>query len=227
MATGDIFEAIGEGDVDRVRALVEAEPAVASERNEQGTSAVLQARYHGRLDLVDLLRAARGALDVHEAAALGDADRVRELVDSDPELVNGYAEDGFYPLALAAFFGHADVVALLLERDADVTQRARNPLSVMALHAAAATNQTAIARHLLDAGAPASATQQDSYTPLHEAAANGNSELVALLLERGADPSAHLEDGRTAADLAAEKGHAGLANRLRAREATDSGPQAA
>ena len=71
--------------MDRVRALVEAEPAVASERNEQGTTAVLQARYHGRLDMVDVLRAARGGLDVHEAAALGDADRVRELVDSDPE----------------------------------------------------------------------------------------------------------------------------------------------
>ena len=72
-----------------------------------------------------------------------------------------------------------DVVALLLERDADVTQRARNPLSVMALHSAAATNQTAIAQR------PArrrrrrrTRRSRSGYTPLHAAAANGNMELV-------------------------------------------------
>jgi ankyrin repeat protein len=227
VTTGDVFEAIAEGDVERVLALVEADPAVASERNEQGTTSLLQARYHGRLEIVEVLRTARGALDVHEASALGDVDRVRELVDADPELVKRYADDGFYPLGLAAFFGHADVVAFLLERGADATQRARNQLAVMALHAAAATDQTAIARTMLDAGAPVGSPQQDRYTPLHEAAANGNVELVALLLERGADPSARLDDGRAPADLAAEKGHDELAERLLVSEAGGLRPRTA
>jgi uncharacterized protein len=211
---GEIFEAIAEGDVDRVRALLDADPAVAGERDDDGVTALLQARYHSRLDMVDLLRPARGELDLYEASSLGDAQRVRGLVDEDPTRVNAYASDGFYPLGLAAFFGHEDVVSLLLERGADVAQRARNTLAVMPLHAAAATNQTAIARRLLDAGAPPSAAQQDDFTPLHEAAANGNRELVELLLERGADTGATVGDGRTPADLAREKGHSEIVRLL-------------
>jgi len=44
-----------------------------------------------------------------------------ELLAEDPELVDAMSGDGFTPLHLAAFFGQADAVRLLLARGATAT----------------------------------------------------------------------------------------------------------
>lgn len=204
----EIFEAIVGGDAERVRALARANPSVAHSRNDQGTSALLLARYHDRLDLVDALAEHATDLDVFEAAALGRVERVRELLDADVELARAYAPDGFHPLGLAAFFRQPDVVRLLLERGADVDAVARNEqVRTTALQAAAASGDNQSARLLLDAGADVGVAQPGGGTALHAAAVNGNRELVELLLDRGADSAASLDDGRTPADLARDAGH--------------------
>jgi ankyrin repeat protein len=198
----DVFDAIAAGDVERVRALAQADPSAVHRRNEEGTSALLLARYHGRDDLVAALLEHATELDVFEAAALGQVDRVRELLDQESELARAYAPDGFHPLGLAAFFGHPDVVRLLLERGAEVDAVARNAqVQTTALQAAAASSDTESARLLIDAGADVDAAQRGGFRPLHAAAANGNRELVELLLEHGADRSARLDDGRTAREV--------------------------
>ncbi len=198
-----IFDAIDGGDVERVRALVRADSSVAEARRADGASALLAAQYRGGDDLVTALLEARAELDVFEAAAVGDVARVRELVDASPGLVDAYAPDGFTPLTLAAHFGHADVVRLLLERGADVARRARHEhIQVQPIHAAAATGRTEIVRLLLDRGAPVDDAQPGGFTALHAAAQNGDAELLRLLLARGASADAPLEDGRTARDLA-------------------------
>jgi uncharacterized protein len=214
MARHEIFEAIEAGDGDRVRELAGA----AGERDGEGVSALLYAQYYGRGDLVAALRPGKGELDIYEAAALGDAARIEELLDADPGLVNSYAQDGFFPLGLAAFFKHADAVRLLLERGADANQESRHAqIVVRPLHSAAADGgSTEVAQLLLDAGADVNAKQPGGFTPLHAAAQVGNEELVALLLERGADPAARLDDGRTPADLAREAGHRDVAERIAA-----------
>lgn len=195
----DVFEAIGAGDADRVRALAAADPAIGAERDEQGVSAVLTARYHGRLDLVEALLPPDERLDVWEAAALGRTERLRALLDEDPSLVDAVSPDGFRPLALAAFFGHRAAVPLLLERGADVRARGTGAIRTTALEAAAASGETEIARLLLDAGADPRSAQPGGFTPLHAAAQNRNRELYDLLVERGADPGARADDGTSAA----------------------------
>jgi len=212
MARHPIFEAIESGDGDRVRQLADA----AGERDDDGVSALLFAQYYGRGDLVDALRPRKGELDVYEAAALGDTARLEALLDADPELVNSYAQDGFFPLGLAAFFKHADAVRLLLDRGADANQESRHAqIVVRPIHSASADGgSTEIGRLLLDAGADVNVRQPGGFTPLHAAAQGGNAELVELLLERGADRDVRLDDGRTPEDLARESGHGDVAKTL-------------
>ncbi|MGH2997075.1 MAG: ankyrin repeat domain-containing protein [Gaiellaceae bacterium] len=205
MRTHEIFGAIEAGDAERVRALADADPAVALVRDEDGVSAVLQARYYGRTDMVDALLADHPGLDLFEAAAVGRVERVRELLDHDPARGCTWSPDGFTALHLAAFFGHPDVVELLLALEVDVDPPSRNALRVTPLQSAAASNETAVARRLLDAGADANVRSNGGFTPLHAAAQNGNAELVRLLLERGADAAVATDDGQTARGLAAGK----------------------
>ena len=206
-----------QGDAEQVLDIVRADPSAASARDENGVSVLLYAHYRGQADTVAVLRSVRAELDAFEAAALGDANRLRTLVEDDPGLVETWSPDGFTPLHLAAFFGGDDAAALLLARGAAVNVVARNSMQVMPLHSAIAGGHSAIARSLVEAGAEVNVEQQDAYTPLHEAAAKGDDELVGFLLEHGADPAAALSDGRTPAQLARDHGHAELAGRLSRR----------
>jgi ankyrin repeat protein len=177
----DVFAAIEAGDLERVRELA----SHATERNDDGISAVLLARYHGRDDMVAALMPADDELDVFEAAALGHVDRVRELVEIEPELASAWSPDGYTPLHLAAFFGHPGIVELLLRYEVDVDAVARNEMRVRPLHSAAAGPRAAeIARLLLDAGADPAATAEGGFTALDSARQNGDAELEQLLAGR-------------------------------------------
>ena len=46
---------------------------------------------------------------IFAAAAKGQTAELQSLIEKDPELVNAYSPDGFTPLGLAAFFGHAEL----------------------------------------------------------------------------------------------------------------------
>jgi ankyrin repeat protein len=211
----ELFRAIEGGDVEQVQKLVAADPACASTRNGNGLSAVLAATYRHRADLVAILLAANPVLDAFDASAVGDIDRLRELLDTDREAATAFAPDGFTALSLAAYFGQPEAVRLLLERGADVAAPARNPMQVQPLHAAVAGNNRGAVALLLAAGADPDARQHGGWTPLMQAAAHGDVEVVDLFLGAGADPSLADEEGKTAADRAEEHGYRDLAERLR------------
>lgn len=155
-------------------------------------SAILEALYRGDRDAAEA--AAAGAeLDMLEAAALGDAERVRELVAADPELAALRSPDGFTALHYAAFFGTADAARVLLEHGADASAVAENDMRVQPLHSAAAVDANDTARLLLDAGADPNAVQEGGFRPIDAAVQNGNDELYELLVERGADAPAPSE----------------------------------
>ena len=153
-------------------------------------SELLQAVYRGDQARADELLARNPELDVFEAAAVGRADRLRELLDDDPSLADAWAEDGFQPLGLASFFGHVEAARLLVERGAEVNSASRNDMKVMPLHSAAATGDPEtryeLAKLLLEHGADPKARQQDDYTPLMAADQLGDDRLRELLVEHGA-----------------------------------------
>lgn len=216
----ELCEAIEQGDARRALALLEQRPELASQRDEQGLSPLLLALYQGQEDVAQAIHAAQPELDVHEAAAIGDVERLRTVLREDPARVSAWSADGFTPLHYAAFFGRPEAAQLLIEFRADIEAPARNEqfaLHARPLHSAAAARQLEVAALLLDAGADPNATQHGGYTPLLEAAQQGNAELAELLLRKGADASVQLEDGRSAELLAREAGAADLGRRLRER----------
>ena len=180
-------------------------------------SELLAAVYRGDQARVDELLAEEPTLDIFEAAALGHTERVGELLDAEAGLVSAWADDGFTPLHLAAFFRHPATARLLVERGALVDVVARNEeLRVTPLQSAAAAGETETAALLLERGADPNVRQRGGFTALHAAAQNGNAQLLELLLAHGADPALAADDGRTAADFAREGGHVDLAARLSA-----------
>jgi len=214
-AVDDVFEAIRAGDAGKLRDLVAANAARASLVGDAGISALMFALYHRRQDLVDILLAADPEMNVFDAAALGDAALVTDLLDAHPAFLGARAADGFTLLHLAAFFGRAEIVDLLLARGAEVAAVSDNPMRVQPLHSAAAAGQTAVVEALLRAGADPDARQEGGWTPLHQAALSGNEAMVRLLLEFDADRGIPSDDGRTAAAMAAAKGFARLEALLR------------
>ena len=203
----EIFDVVRAGDTARLKALLAADPALANTRNERGHSPVLIAQYHHKKEAVAVLIAAKPELDVFDAASVGATERVAELLDRDPAQVNAYSSDGFYPLGLAAFFGHPETVRLLVTRGADVAQVARNPMRIQPLHAGVAGRSFEVVKQLVDAGAPVNEQQDKGFTPLHAAVHRGDVEMTRYLLAHGADPRLQNDEGKSAVGLAAEAGN--------------------
>jgi ankyrin repeat protein len=178
-------------------------------------SELLEAVYRGDQARVDELLAGGPELNVFEASALGRVQRLEQLLDADPGLVSAWADDGFTPLHLAAFFRRPEAARLLIERGALVDVVARNKeLQVTPLQSAAASREEETAALLLERGADPNVQQRGGFTALHAAAQNGDSPLAELLVVHGADLAITADDGRTAADFARDSGHANLATRL-------------
>ena len=155
--------------------------------------------------------------DVHAAAKSGDVDEVAALLSMDNRLTRTFDTDGWSPLHLAAHYGHAEVVALLLHNNAPVDLRSTNQMANTALHAALAGRRADVVKVLLDAGADVNAKQHGGWNALHAAAASGDRQLVELLLSRGADASAVNDAGVTAAAIARDRGQVEVAELLERR----------
>ena len=211
----ELFEAIEAGDDVRVSKLLEADPALATSRDASGVSALMRAFYRFDKPLIETVRRRVDALDIFEAAAFGDVDRLTELLGAEPSLVTSYSGDGFTALHFAAFFGRYEAAALLIERGAEVDAFGRGWMTGTAMHSAASRLQSDVVRILLEAGANPNVRQSAGWTPLHAAAMNGDLTSVELLLASGADATATNDEGRSVIDLATESGDEQTADRIR------------
>jgi ankyrin repeat protein len=202
----DLFAAIEAGDAGGVATILDGDPEAADTRDASGVSALMRALYRFDPDLVEIVHAHAGALDVFEAAGLGEVDRLREILDLDPSAATAYSGDGFTALHFAAFFGHPEAAGLLIERGAEVDAFGRGWMTGTSLHSAVSRLQSGVVRILIDAGANPAVRQSAGWTPLHAAAMNGDLASIELLLGAGADPAAANDEGRSVADLANESG---------------------
>lgn len=144
------------------------------------------ATWGGALAATKLGRAAE--IDIFEAAATGNTDRVKELTAAKPEIVNQRAGNGRTPLYFAAEAGQAQMVTLLavgMFEAADLSAGSESPLIAIANYKDPAIAMD-MALPLLSNGSNPNVKRKDGATALHIAAARGNVDVARLLIHRGA-----------------------------------------
>jgi len=165
-----------------------------------------------------------GAADIVPGA--GDGDRlvfcaffgltalVNRLLSKQPALAGYEAENGAFPLLLAAQQGHAECVQLLLDalpEGADLNKENRTNGSFPLLMAAQNGHAECV-QLLLDAGAGPAQTHREGAFPLLMAAQEGHAKCVRLLLDalpEGADLNKEdSKDGTFPLFMAAQQSHA-------------------
>jgi ankyrin repeat protein len=214
------------GDAGRVRELLQLDPRLLAARNWLGNTALIMAVNSGHLAIAELLFQAGVKPDIHEASAIGQIDRVIELLEEDPRRLNAYSLEGFTPLGLSAHYGHLETTQLLLQRGADVNAVSRHPLQVTPLHAALFGRQVETAQLLIEYGADPNVRRggmgwpRVGWTALHYAAGYGFLSLLGPLLDRGAAINAKDDQGRTPLEVAIEEKQHEAAELLLQRGAT-------
>jgi ankyrin repeat protein len=203
-----IFDAVGSGDLSRVKRFLTRNPEAIGDRDGDGLSPLLRALYDGKEEIALILLDRGAEVGLHEAAALGRSGDLTRLIGRSKRRANAFSDDGFTPLHLAAYFGQRAAAELLLDKGADVEARSRNRhlRSVTPLHSAAAGRRNEVALLLLERGADPNAAQPGGWTALHQAAASGNLELCKALVAYGAERMAMADDRSRPIDFAIETG---------------------
>jgi len=201
----EFMDAVKKGDTARINQLLNENPTLSNATEKNGVSAIFLALYRGNNTDALAIASKKPELDVFEASALGDLERLKNIVNHDPASVSSYSPDGFTALALSAYLGQKESVDFLIEKGADLNAPARNETGYTALTGAVSQNHNEIAKVLVRKGAQVNHGYEGGFTPLMHAAYTGNVELVSLLLENGADPTARNSEGKTPLTFAQEK----------------------
>jgi uncharacterized protein len=209
-------ESVKKGDLAAVRAALAGNPELLEATNETGQSAFVLSKYYRQDAVAEYLLSLHPKLDIFGLSIAGRTAEAMEEIDRNPALLASHSADGWTPLHLAAFFGHAELANALLDRNAPVDIRSSNAMKNTPLHAATAGEQLALVELLLKRGANPNATQEGGWTALHGAAQAGQREMVETLLANGADVNLRADNQQTALDMALIKGHQEVASILEA-----------
>ena len=135
--------------------------------------------------------------------------------EGDVETISSYLESGFSPnilsrrgdslLILATYYGHAEVVEVLLKSKKTEVNLV-NKMGFSALTGAAFRGRDAIVETLIKHGAEVDQVNNKGQTALMFAAMFGQEGAVATLIAHGADAELRTPEGKTAGDLANEQG---------------------
>lgn len=231
-ATGviEILKAARMGDTARVKMLLEQDLRLLKARDSFGNTALVAAAIFGHNEIVELLLDSGVRPDIYESAAMGKTERVAELLDENPRLLDSFSLEGFTPLMLAAHYDQIRTVELLLSQGADVNLTSKHPVEVTSLHAAlfgAALfgRKKDTVKLLLKHGADVNTQRggkgwpRSGWAALHYAVGFGFEDLVESILEHGADPAIRDDQGRTPLQVAFDEGHNRIIEILKQRGA--------
>lgn len=208
------YVAMSESVSTEVIELLIAKGADVNSKNNDGQTPVDAAMAQNRRNIIELL-VARGAdiSNIHLAAYLGDADKVKSFLDEGAD-VNEKSESGYTPLHYATMENSKDVAELLLAKGADVNTK--NKYGGTPLHEAVSRGYKDLAGLLIASGADVNARASSGVTtPLGYAAYLGHKDIAELLIIKGADVNAKDNTSRTPLQWAEKRGHKEIVKLLR------------
>ncbi|XP_017823323.4 DNA-binding protein RFXANK isoform X1 [Callithrix jacchus] len=154
---------------------------------------------------VSALPATLDSLSIHQLAAQGELDQLKEHLRKGDNLVNKPDERGFTPLIWASAFGEIETVRFLLEWGADPHILAKERESALSL--ASTGGYTDIVGLLLERDVDINIYDWNGGTPLLYAVRGNHVKCVEALLARGADLTTEADSGYTPMDLAVALGY--------------------
>ncbi|MGI8741706.1 MAG: ankyrin repeat domain-containing protein [Bryobacteraceae bacterium] len=185
-----IGAAASAGDLKTLARNFDRDPASIYARNEKGQSIFLLACLGGQTDAAKLLIQRGLILDLHEAAAAGNKERVNALLGENPGSINHRDLLGATPFHYAVACGQLAMVNQLLAKGADLSAPAPGLDGAAPCHLAAqnANHELAckLSQTIVGNGANPNAARYDGRTALDLGAARGNTELVRFLARKGA-----------------------------------------
>lgn len=131
------------------------------------------------------LPATLSSQDIIDASRSGDLERVRSLLEYNPNLVRSQDDYGRTPLHWAARGVHFEVIKLLIRSGAEVN--AQDQGGVTALHSVALRGHNEAAAYLILQGAEMEARTHDGETPMSYAISYGHRAIVDLLISKGVE----------------------------------------
>jgi hypothetical protein len=155
---GEIQEATKQGDLEKVKALLKENPALAFSKDDTGWTPLHLAAQKGFREIAELLLANKAR-------------------------VNAKSKRGDMPLHWAAVNGHKEVARLLLANKADVN--AHDNGGWTPLHMAALGGYNGVLELLLANGAQINPKDKEGMTPFGRAMAQGHRDAAELLRQHG------------------------------------------
>jgi uncharacterized protein len=147
--------------------------------------AIWDGRQPGDRRMIRLLIEHGATVDLTIAAALGDIERVRQMLDAEPARIRETRPSGRRPLSAAIEAGHDAIAGLLLERGVDPSWGEPTAPKGRSLHAAARAGKRELVESLLACGADPNSGVDSCGNALLAAA---TPEIRALLVARGGTP---------------------------------------
>jgi ankyrin repeat protein len=169
--------------------------------------------------------------DFIDAIKAGAMDKVRQMLDHDPSLVDAKADNGLSAVLVAAYYNEPDIARLLAQRGASLNvfeatavgalERVKEwitdqpdlinayaPDGFQPLGLAAFFGHTPVVEFLLDKGAEINSPSKNRMRvrPLHSAIANRRTDIVKRLLDHGAEVNTTQADDFAPLHEAAQNG---------------------
>lgn len=208
-ANTDIYEAVREGKLETVVAMLKTEPDLLNKTNQSGQSSLLVAAESHHTNIVDFLDKQGALWDPVSAVLAGRIEVLRNLAAQQPQIITNRSNS---LLHLAARIGNAGAAGFLLSAGVDmnaVDSTGRSPLGdarlyhhagvadLVAAHggtenifdAAFTDDDGTVAERLIDKNKSlVSATNAQGVSVPEAAAATGHDKVLKLLLDDGVSP---------------------------------------
>ncbi|KAL4948545.1 ankyrin repeat-containing domain protein [Aspergillus filifer] len=217
MASSDakfpLHEAAREGKLTVAESLLNANPKLATTKDDDDRLPIHWAVAYNRLEIVELLIATKNfdpdvedgsnwtPLMIASSLKNAEGDPIIDLLLKKGADVNVKSVTGQNALHFATSKGNISTVRTLLANGC--TARVKDKRGQLPLHRAAAIGSTPIIQILLKEGrSPVNATDGDGLTALHHAVSEGHGDAALALLKAGAEADKEDGGGRLAIDLA-------------------------